>query len=247
MQKWLGLGLAAMLITALPVIAVLPGQLQAQVHAETSADPAASTVFNYDGFYARMKKSEKPEYSEVTLTFILQQRGNAQRCDVDKAEITTDISKDPLTVASNGELILPYDELYNQRKALIRIYQKTNAVPCDLNFRLRNKMPLSSELSLGQLRTLHQQFDALLKDLAGMGKYFLPDMTGVTLQFDSENPVVTPLNASDAAVSALLSSAAQCSKQQCQLDLSQFRQVSNDVTLRFSQTPSYISPFISRQ
>ncbi len=250
MQKRFGLGLAAQLIAALPVIAVLSGQLQAQVHAETSADPAASTVFNYDGFYARMKKSEKPEYSEVTLTFILQQRGNALRCDVDKAEITTDISKDPLTVASNGELILPYDELYNQRKALIRIYQKPNAVPCDLNFRLRNKMPLSSELSLGQLRTLHQQFDALLKDLAGMGKYFLPDMTGVTLQFDSENPVVTPLATSDtdvAALSAALATAAKCSKQQCQLDLSQISQVSNDVKLRFSQTPSYISPLISRQ
>ena len=221
MQKWFGLLAIALFSAAMPW----------QVHAET--------VFNYDGFYARMKKSEKPEYSQVTLTFILQQRGKAERCEVERAEITTDISKDALTVASNGELILPYDEVYNQRKALIRIYQKPNAAPCDLNFRLRNKMPLGNELSLGQLRTLHQQFDALLKDLAGMGKYFLPTMSGVTVQFDVEKPALSS--------TATVEGAVHCSQQQCQLDLSQLHEVSNDVKLRFLQTPTYISPFISRQ
>ena len=35
----------------------------------------ADTVFNYDGFYARMKKSEKAEYSDITLSFLLQKTG----------------------------------------------------------------------------------------------------------------------------------------------------------------------------
>ena len=157
---------------------------------------------------------------------------------MERAEITTDISKDALTVASNGELILPYDEVYNQRKALIRIYQKPNAEPCDLNFRLRNKMPLGNELSLGQLRTLHQQFDALLKDLAGMGKYFLPTMSGVTLQFDADSPALV----SEVAVQ----NAVECSKNQCQLELNQLNDLSADIIVSFSVKPNYIFPYIPR-
>ena len=39
-----------------------------------SGSALADTVFNYDGFYARMKKSEKAEYSDITLAFLLQKQ-----------------------------------------------------------------------------------------------------------------------------------------------------------------------------
>ncbi len=40
-----------------------------------SLPAVANTQFNYDGFYARMKKSEKAEYSDITLAFLLQKTG----------------------------------------------------------------------------------------------------------------------------------------------------------------------------
>ncbi len=199
---------------------------------------SADTVFNYDGFFARMKKSEQPQYSEVTLTFVLQKQATVEPCQIEQAKITTDISEAPLTLASNGELILPYEQLFNDRKALIRLIQKEGSTPCDLNFRLRNKLPLAQSIPLKKLRATHQQFDALLKDLAGMGRYFLPTMTGVTFQFTQVNP---EMSSSDAVKQAW-----RCEGNTCHLDLTALAKESDEVELNFNQVPEYLFPYIPR-
>lgn len=197
----------------------------------------ADTVFNYDGFYARMKKSEKPEYSEITLAFLLQKAGATERCQINSAAITTDISSEPLTLAANGELILPYDELLNSRKALIQLKQQPDAVPCDLNFRLRSRLPLDKTLQLAQLHKTHQQFDSLLKDLAGLGQYFLPDMTGVTVLF-SDVALVQD-------VSPALLNHVKCEGKQCHIDLTGL-DVNAAASVGFTQAPDYLVPLLQR-
>ncbi len=206
-----------------------------------SLPAAANTQFNYDGFYARMKKSEKAEYSDITLAFLLQKQGSTDSCLINKAMITTDISAEPLTLASNGELILPYSELLNNRKALIVIEQPAAAVPCDLNFRLRSKMPLDATVSWGQLTKMHQQFQLLLRDLAGLGKYFLPEMTGLTVHF-----------AKDAVLQhapAALQSRVQCQGSACQIQLLPAlapEAAALTSELQFASAPTYLVPLLTR-
>lgn len=197
---------------------------------------AADTQFNYDGFYSRLKKSEKVEYSDITLAFMLQQQATTLPCDVTAARITTDISDDELTVASNGELVLPYSELLNSRKALILLKQPDGAKACDLNFRLRSKLPLDAGIEWQQLVKMHQQFDGLLKDLAGLGKYFLPEMTGLTLQFERE--VVME------SAPAELASRIQCKMSQCQVLLADAAELKG--SLRFNQAPLTVLPLLPR-
>lgn len=197
----------------------------------------ANTVFNYDGFYARMKKSEKAEYSDITLAFLLQKAGSTERCIIDSAAITTDISSAPLTLAANGELLLPYDELLNSRKALIQLKQQPDAVPCDLNFRLRSRLPLDKKLTLAQLQKTQQQFDLLLNDLAGLGKYFLPDMIGVTALFSSDALI-------EQVPSALLDRV-QCEGKQCHINLTGLDS-KTVAEISFSQAPEYLVPLLQR-
>lgn len=197
----------------------------------------ADTVFNYDGFYARMKKSEQAKYSDITLAFLLQQAGSTARCQIKSAEMTTDISSEPLTLAANGELLLPYSELLNNRKALIHLTQSPEAVACDLNFRLRSRMPLSVTLELAMLQKTHQQFQGLLQDLAGMGKYFLPEMTGVTVLFKEEALAIE-------GPPALLSRV-QCAASQCHIDLTGLEQGAAGA-LTFSKMPEYLVPWLQR-
>jgi hypothetical protein len=197
---------------------------------------SANTQFNYDGFYSRLKKSEKVEYSDITLAFMLQQQGSVVPCAVTAARMTTDISDEALTIANNGELVLPYSELLNSRKALIQLQQPADAKPCDLNFRLRSKLPLDAEINWAQLVKMHQQFDGLLKDLAGLGKYFLPTMTGVTLQFERE--VVLE------SAPAELAKRIQCQATQCQVQLIDAATLSG--TLRFNQAPQTVLPLLPR-
>lgn len=198
----------------------------------------ADTQFNYDGFYARLKKSEKAEYSAITLAFLLQRQGTLQPCELTSARITTDISDEPLTLAANGELILPYSELLNNRKALIVLHQPNNAEPCDLNFRLRSRMPLDAKIKLVELRQMHQQFDALLKELAGIGKYFLPAMTGVSLQFNKEALLLS--------AGAEITNKVQCVSTHCTLDLTDTKDVAGDTLLEFNQAPQLVTPLLPR-
>jgi len=201
-----------------------------------TAPVAADTLFNYDGFYSRLKKSEKVEYSDITLAFMLQQQATTLPCDITSARITTDISDEALTVASNGELVLPYSELLNSRKALIQLQQPADAIACDLNFRLRSKLPLDAAIEWRQLVKMHQQFDGLLKDLAGLGKYFLPAMTGVTLQFERE--VVLE------SAPAELASRIHCKMLLCQVLLADAAELKGEI--RFNQAPHTVLPLLPR-
>lgn len=201
---------------------------------------AAETVFNYDGFYARLKKSEQAKYANVTLAFFLQQNNSNNACQATGATITTDITTEPLTIAANGELVLPYSELLNNRKALIRIQQPDGAVPCDLNFRLRSRLPLDKTVSVQQLQQLQQQLNELLRDLAGLGRYFLPEMTGVTLIFNDTASIVR----ADAALMQRLS----CQHNQCQLLLKDWpasqTAATDRASVEFTAAPDHLVPLL---
>lgn len=196
----------------------------------------ADTVFNYDGFYARMKKSEKVEFSDITLAFVLQKAGTSEACSVDKALITTDISEAPLTIAGNGELMLPFDLMLNAQKALIVLKQPEGADACDLNFKLRSKMPVPQQATVAELRKLQAQFDALLDSLAGWGKYWLPEVSGLTVHFASE--VVA--QSSDAALSQQL----VCEQNRCRILLP--ASLSDKATIQFSKVPDHATPLLQQ-
>jgi len=199
-----------------------------------SGSAVADTVFNYDGFYARMKKSEKVEFSDITLAFVLQKAGSTDPCVVDKALITTDISEAPLTIAGNGELMLPFDEMLNVQKALIVLKQPENAAACDLNFKLRSKMPVPQQATVAQLRKIQAQFDQLLDSLAGWGKYWLPDVSGLTVHFNTE----AIAESSDAAFSQQL----LCEQNRCRIFLPE--SLDDKATVQFSKMPDHATPLL---
>lgn len=196
----------------------------------------ADTVFNYDGFFARMKKSEKVEFSDITLAFVLQKAGTTEACTVEKALITTDISEAPLIIAGNGELMLPFDEMLNAQKALIVLKQPDDAVACDLNFKLRSKMPIPQQVTVAQLRKLQGQFDELLDSLAGWGKYWLPEVSGLTVHFASE--VVA--QSSDAALAEQL----LCEQNRCRIFLP--ASLADSDTVKFSKVPDHATPLLQQ-
>ena len=157
-------------------------------------------------------------------------------CSVDQALITTDISEAPLTIANNGELILPFDELLNNRKALIVLKQPEGAESCDLNFKLRSKMPVPQQATVAQLRKLQQQFDELLDSLAGLGKYWLPDVSGLTLHFGSE--VVA--QSADAALNQQI----LCEQNRCRIFLP--ASLADVATVQFSKAPDHATPLLQQ-
>lgn len=201
-----------------------------------SAPASADLLLNYNGFYNRMKKLQQPEYSDITLAFALTGTRTGQACKYYSLGLKSDRHDIALELAGNGEINLPYDEALKDSNAILEVLQADNAEPCQVQFRLRSRMRLANDLSLAQLQHYRSQFDALLDDMAGLSKYWLPDVTGVIVEF-ADDVTMPQLDAATLAVT-------QCQAKRCLVHLNS--KLPEDSRWLFNQRPSYLLPLINR-
>lgn len=194
----------------------------------------ADTIFSYDGFFNRMKKVQKAGYHDITLTFALLRQGNAELpCQLIQLYLISDIHHQAVSIADNGELNLPYDETLKDSKAKLVIEQADNVLPCELQFRIRSRMPLTATLSLSELQHYQQQFKALMKDLSGISYRWLPPVTGISAKFAAEAEL---LQGNTEVIS--------CQQQDCTLYLDKLAVAGENMNWVFRQAPLYLYPYI---
>lgn len=195
----------------------------------------ADLQMNYNGFYGWMKKLQQAEYSDITLTFALLGERSGQPCRFYSLKLQSDQHDISLDTAGNGEISLPYDEALKNSNAVLSVQQADNAEPCQVQFRLRSRMRLATTLDHTTLTHYQRQFDTLLDDMAGLGKYWLPEVSGVIVQL------------ADASVTADLNPAAksltQCTDDRCEIRLD--NAAAEHAQWQFSQRPLYLLPLIS--
>lgn len=136
---------------------------------------------NYDGFFDRMKDLEEPEYQGVKLAFYLMDR-EGQPCPVKAAKLATKLKQQEVYMLDSGELLLPYEPLLDQDKALLVIDKKDNR-ECGLNMRLESNQLFDTRVPKQQALELTDKFAAAFDDLGGMMSFMLPKVQGVTFKF----------------------------------------------------------------
>ena len=194
----------------------------------------ADLQLHYNGFYGRMKKLQQPEYSDITLAFALIGERSGQPCRFYSLKLLSDKHDISLDTAGNGEISLPYDEALKNSNAVLRVQQADNAEPCQVQFRLRSRMRLPVTLDYSTLIHYQSQFDLLLDDMAGISKHWLPDVSGVIVEF--ADSVAAPQMTSAAA------EVTQCSEKRCVIRLN--ISMAADSSWQFSQRPVYLLPLI---
>ncbi|WP_240223866.1 DUF2987 domain-containing protein [Rheinheimera hassiensis] len=199
------------------------------------APASADLLLSYNGFYNRMKKLQQPEYSDITLAFALTGERSGQACKYYSLGLKSDLHDITLDIAGNGEISLPYDEALKDSNAILEVLQADNAEPCQVQFRLRSRMRLANDLTLPQLQHYRSQFDVLLDDMAGLSKYWLPEVSGVIVEF-ADDVVMPQLDAATAA-------ATQCQAKRCLIHLN--TKLPENSHWQFSQRPSYLLPLIN--
>jgi hypothetical protein len=199
-----------------------------------SAPVSADLLLNYNSFYQRMKKLQQPQYSDITLAFALTGERSGQACKYYGLGLKSDQHDIALDIAGNGEISLPYDEALKDSNAILQVLLADNAEPCQVQFRLRSRMRLATELTLQDAQHYRSQFDLLLDDMAGVSKYWLPDVAGVIAEFAD---TVTPPQMTSAAAAVT-----QCSEKRCIIRLS--TDLAADTNWQFSQRPLYLLPLI---
>jgi hypothetical protein len=201
-----------------------------------AAPVSADLLLNYNGFFGRMKTLQQPGYSDITLAFALTETGSSTPCQFYRLRLVSPEHDIPLDIAANGEISLPYDETLKHSNALLEVLQADNVPPCQVEFRLRSRLRLAKELPLNQLQHFRRQFNTVLHDLAGISKYWLPEVNGVIAVFN-QPPDVLPL--SEAAANAI-----QCQGLRCTVWLD--NTLPEDSRWQFSQRPAYLLPLMQR-
>lgn len=199
-----------------------------------AAPATADVLLNYNGFYARMKKLQQPEYSDVTVAFALLGERSGLACEFYSVKLISQQHNIVLDVLQNGEINLPYDETLKNSNAMLEVLQADNAEACQLQFRIRSRLRLAPELDLDTLLHFRQQFELLLDDMAGVSQYWLPDVVGVIAEF--------PEDVTQAQLHGAAGAVTNCIAQRCQIQLNE--PLANDTRWSFSQRPRYLLPLM---
>lgn len=199
-----------------------------------AAPALADLQLNYNSFYGRMKKLQQPEYSDITLAFALAGERSGMPCRFYSLKLISDQHDIALDIAGNGEISLPYDEALKNSNAVLQMLQADNAEPCHVQFRLRSRMRLPATLNLDLLKHYQQQFDLLLDDMAGISKYWLPEVAGVIAEF--------PATASPPVMAGGAAEVTLCDANRCQIQLN--TAMPADTSWTFSKRPSALLPLL---
>lgn len=160
-------GMAAALLLA-PMLAVAQPSLELQ----------------YGSFYSQMKTFAKGEFGHARLGFYLTDQQNGRRCQLTSARVSTLDRDVAAEVTIDSELRLPYDDDLNLDKATVVVGLTEPHAACDLSVQVMADVPQPAdsrwELKVSELTGRQHDMQSLLEKLAGVvGKYFLPEMTGV--------------------------------------------------------------------
>jgi hypothetical protein len=200
----------------------------------------ATLMISYDSLYRKMQTLQKPEYSDLTLAFLLTNTQRDAECRYIDLRLTSDIHDITLFLFANGEISLPFDEALKDSKARLILQQADNQASCELTLRLRTRMPLTASLTQQQLFHYQQQFSLVLTDLAGsVSKRWLPEVEGLIMVFTNQNVDLKLLTPAQQAVTS-------CQKGRCEIRLADYNNTL-DVAWSFLQKPLYLLPLMAQK
>jgi hypothetical protein len=126
-----------------------------------------------------MKTMYKLDYQHVTTDFYLVEQDSGEQCLIDQAEIVVDQKREPIDFETQGKLMPFYSDEHRKDAAMIEV-KTVDDVACALQVTLIAKESELTKLSFERLISISTELEGVLRKNAGMiGKYFLPNYTGL--------------------------------------------------------------------
>ncbi len=163
----------------------------------TSSTFASTVKLDYSVFFGYMKTMYKLEYEHVTTAFYLLDKNSDELCLINNAQMVVDQKREAVAFKKQGRLLPFFSDQHRKDGAVIEVDLSAgqSASQCDLQVTLMAKESELNNLSFSRLALISEQLEGVLKKNAGMiGKYFLPDFSGVRLQ------LVEPLTATQTSL-----------------------------------------------
>ncbi len=151
----------------------------------TSSAFASTVKLDYSVFFGYMKTLYKLEYEHVTTAFYLLDKNSRELCLINNAQMVVDQKREAVEFHKQGRLLPFFSDQHRKDGAVIEVDLAAgqSSPQCDLQVTLMAKESELNNLSFGRLALISEQLEGVLHKNAGMiGKYFLPDFSGVRLQ-----------------------------------------------------------------
>ncbi|WP_133406787.1 DUF2987 domain-containing protein [Parashewanella tropica] len=147
---------------------------------------AGEISLEYKGFYDRLKRVNKNDYSLITIAFYVP---NSQDCKILSGKIATEKKTYPLVYTHDQQLLLPYDEKLKSNRALIQLELAGDSSKCGIQMQIASKTK-QKHYTGTSLKQMYNEMDDLYADLQGFPmKYFSKGITGITFKFNSATSV----------------------------------------------------------
>ncbi|RLV58480.1 DUF2987 domain-containing protein [Parashewanella curva] len=143
---------------------------------------AGDVSLDYKGFYDRLKRVNKEDYSLITMAFYVP---NSKNCKIISGKITTERKSYPLIYNKDQQLLLPYDEKLRSDRALIQLNLAGDTTRCGIQVQIASKTK-QKHYEATSLQQMFAEMDALYTDLQGFPmKYFSKGISGISFNFQS--------------------------------------------------------------
>lgn len=143
---------------------------------------AGELIFEYGGFYHKLKTAGKSDFADAKLTFRLNARNSTYPCAITSGNIVTETKRYPLVFSKNGIIHIPFDKQLKDDRAQLQI--NFNNLACDLQMRIEARSP-KQFYSYKDLKNLQVQLHGLMKELAGVMSFFLATPQGLVAHMPS--------------------------------------------------------------
>ncbi|GIU10335.1 DUF2987 domain-containing protein [Shewanella morhuae] len=194
--------------------------LAASTHAETIS-------LEYKAFYDRLKQVNKGNYQLVEVAFSVPKQ---QNCLIENGTISNEKTSTPLTYTDAQRLFIPLDDDLKNERTLVNLNFAGSAAGCAIAMQVRAKQTLT-QYDRHRLQQINTEMDALLGTMQGFPmRYFRDPIAGLNFEFSPDQPVVVYIDNREQEITGSFKLAAS--------------ELDNITSLRFSVSPSVLSPWI---
>ncbi|WP_017219966.1 DUF2987 domain-containing protein [Moritella dasanensis] len=145
---------------------------------------AQELVVGYDGFYNRMKSSQKEQFVNTKIGVFLNNSQTGKHCQIENAFINFEGAITDVKVGDDSELLLPFNKQLRDDKAKLHV-NVTDKATCDVSFQIMATDTNTTEFTSLTLVKQIEEFDLFLGNMAGyFGRMNLPTTMGVQFIFD---------------------------------------------------------------
>lgn len=158
-------------------------------------DASAQNVeMRYSTLYSKLKQNIKEGHDDVKLALFLLNQQDGSVCQIHKGSMRKDEHYEELVIPENNELRVPIDSNLRQANPDVT-YVIDDGITCDVSMQVIAKQDYGTSIQQADVAKLVPQMNQILSDLGGMfSGWFMPDVEGIVVHFDSGDSKVIELS-----------------------------------------------------